>query len=375
LCRIDLGFAPVVVPRFTLFINTILFELKKRTIRWKCSLARMAKRGFAKHMERKQEYSHRTITNPDYTLKLELGEQLSSITPLYSTGFSSFFFHSSHRCSKKITDLDETLLLRIARYLDGQCVLAVAQVCGKPRRIVAKNITTLERKKSSPFDLFIDFNKRTGREDVRALKQRRRVRDAAYSGGCIRDVIPPLLLCQLRISFGNNVSVSHWIAEINALYNEKRLIPISLNFSGGTFTRGIHAGGADLRCFTEPEFTTFIGSFIPHLEEVQLATARLFKLNLPSRFLFTMINLLSVFGVVYERPPLRYSINDLCKIIYMWRNSATAHSCEVYIPRTHGFENVNWSQLGGAATLAQSKVTYIRIRHAFLDNVVLTFHL
>ncbi|KIH46947.1 hypothetical protein ANCDUO_22997 [Ancylostoma duodenale] len=127
---------------------------------------------------------------------------------------------------------------------------------------------------SKLYDLHIEFNMQTGREDVRALKTRRWIRDKVYSGAFIRDTIPPLLLCQVKIIFGNNVSVSHWIEEIQSLYEEKRLLPISLSFGGGCFSKGNRPAGADLRCFTERDFTRFVRLFVPDLKEVQLATSR-----------------------------------------------------------------------------------------------------
>ncbi|EPB69137.1 hypothetical protein ANCCEY_11767 [Ancylostoma ceylanicum] len=131
------------------------------------------------------------------------------------------------------------------------------------------NVVSSFQVESKLYDLHIDFNLQTGREDVRALKTHRWIRDKAYSGAFIRDIIPPLLLCQVKIIFGNNVLVSHWIEEIQNLYREKRLLPISLSFGGGCFSRA----GADLRCFTERDFTRFVRLFIPDLKEVQLATS------------------------------------------------------------------------------------------------------
>ncbi|RCN44187.1 hypothetical protein ANCCAN_09820 [Ancylostoma caninum] len=115
----------------------------------------------------------------------------------------------------------------------------MAQVCCKLRNLILENLTLLKRRKSKLYDLHIDFNIQSGREDVRALKTRRWIRDKVYSGAFIRDIIPPLLLCQVKIIFGNNVSVSHWIEEIQSLYKEKRLLPISLSFGGGCFSKGM----------------------------------------------------------------------------------------------------------------------------------------
>ncbi|ETN80674.1 hypothetical protein NECAME_09034 [Necator americanus] len=169
----------VVVPRLALLANTVLFELKKASIKWKQYAAQSAKR----------RHHHDSVVCP------------------------------------------------------GRSVLSMAQACHFLRGLILKNINSLERRKSNLYDLHVDFNMQSRREDVRALKRHRWVRDAAYSADSISDVIPPLLLCQLRINFGNNVAVSHWITEIHTLYKEKRLLPISLNFGGGCFTKGYEIKG------------------------------------------------------------------------------------------------------------------------------------
>ncbi|EYC40351.1 hypothetical protein Y032_0618g709 [Ancylostoma ceylanicum] len=349
-------FAPLVVPRLALLVNTVLFELKKTTFKWKRALAQLSKRKFAEGIEQQREYLRKTFTTADCSLMLELGAHLSSVVPHYTIRSTLGFSRISRHSSKKLLDLDDTSLLNVIRLLDGRSVFSMAQACSKLRNLILENLTSLERRKSKLYDLHIDFNLQTGREDVRALKTHRWIRDKAYSGAFIRDIIPPLLLCQVKIIFGNNVLVSHWIEEIQNLYREKRLLPISLSFGGGCFSRGNHPAGADLRCFTERDFTRFVRLFIPDLKEVQLATSRLFKLSFSPRFLFSMINLLSVFGVVYERPSLRYCTADICRMIHLWRYSPHSHTCDLYLCRPHGIEDVIWSRYGGTAKTEGDRV-------------------
>ncbi|CAJ0598902.1 unnamed protein product [Cylicocyclus nassatus] len=322
------------VTRFALLVNTVIFELRKATIRLKCKMAQLARRNFL-DLERQREEFRNSISYMESSFMWELGVQLSSVIPYTVYSSSSWLL-----AAKKLTDLDDVSILSILVFLDGSEILAVAQVCHKLRSIVKRNLNTLERKKSTLFDVYIALNKETGREDVRALKRKRLLQDPSYNGASLRDVVPPLITCPLRIFFGNKVLVGHWISEISSLYSEKRLLPISLTFTGGSFTRGTHRAGADLRCFTETGFINFIRLLSPDLKEVQL-----FKLSFTPRFLFSMINMLSVFGIVYERPPLRYFTGDLCQVIQTWQNSSRSHTCEVYIARPHGSEEMDTARL------------------------------
>uniref|UniRef100_A0A1I7XNZ8 Copine domain-containing protein n=1 Tax=Heterorhabditis bacteriophora TaxID=37862 RepID=A0A1I7XNZ8_HETBA len=68
--------------------------------------------------------------------------------------------------------------------------------------------------------------------------------------------------------------MADWVEDLLQLYEENRIRPLALIFSGGNFTKGNQPAGVDMRCFSESEFVAFIRMFYPHLQEVQLSTTR-----------------------------------------------------------------------------------------------------
>lgn len=306
---------------------------------------------------------------------IELGVQLSSIT--LCIGMDPSIRSAPYRCDrgKKLLDLDEGLLLRIAQFMDGRSVLNFSQVCSELRSVVLSNIASLRRLKSALYDMFIAFNKRTGREDVLALKCGRSTGSPSFSAASIGDVIPPVLCCRLRIHFGAHVFVSNWLPDIYRLYKENRLCPEAFVFTGGSFNEEVRRrsfAGADLRCFVESDFIAFIRLFTPHLKEVQLATSKLFEIRCSTLFLLSMLGLVSVFGMVYEPVPI-FSTEDICRMLCLWRHSSRSHSCEAYIRRPPDWGDVNWLQYGSIQTVAKV-VSTVKVRHALSDDLVLTLN-
>ncbi|RCN44188.1 hypothetical protein ANCCAN_09821, partial [Ancylostoma caninum] len=113
-------FAPVVVPRLVLLVNTVLFELKKATFKWKRVLGQLSKRKFAEGIEQQREFFRKTFTNADCSLMLELGAHLSSVVPHYTIRSTLGVSRISRHSSKKLLDLDVASLLKVARLLDGE---------------------------------------------------------------------------------------------------------------------------------------------------------------------------------------------------------------------------------------------------------------
>uniref|UniRef100_A0A0K0DD41 FBD domain-containing protein n=1 Tax=Angiostrongylus cantonensis TaxID=6313 RepID=A0A0K0DD41_ANGCA len=169
-----------------------------------------------------------------------------------------------------------------------------------------------KRTLSATYEVFIDFNKHKKQDDVRALKCGRSIQDLSYHGQSLDEIIPAILLCQLRITFGNNVELPKWAIEVYRLYKNCRLIPVALIFGGSSCLEGV-----DLRCFLEKEFIAFVRLFSPHLREVQLATSRLFAFSAFPHLLLSMINLLSFFGMTYEEPSVRYSTDDITTVVHV----------------------------------------------------------
>ncbi|KAE9416087.1 hypothetical protein Angca_002304, partial [Angiostrongylus cantonensis] len=293
-------------PRVTLLASSVVFELKKATIKWKRRFISIAKRKFF------------------------------GVGPLVL----------------------------------GKTVMVFAQVCSRLRRLIGNNISSLERIVSATYEVFIDFNKHKKQDDVRALKCGRSIQDLSYHGQSLDEIIPAILLCQLRITFGNNVELPKWAIEVYRLYKNCRLIPVALIFGGSSCLEGV-----DLRCFLEKEFIAFVRLFSPHLREVQLATSRLFAFSAFPHLLLSMINLLSFFGMTYEEPSVRYSTDDITTVVHLWRFSPMAHSCEIFINRSYGYDEVNWLLYEAKTTTDGNRLTGVTVQHALLDGVILNFHL
>ncbi|VDM53917.1 unnamed protein product [Angiostrongylus costaricensis] len=205
-----------------------------------------------------------------------------------------------------------------------------------------------KRKLSATYEVFIGFNKHKKQDDVRALKCGRSIQDPSYHGQSLDKIIP--------ITFGNNVELPRWAIEVYRLYKDCRLIPVALIFGGGSCLEG-EITGVDLRCFFEKEFIAFVRLFSPHLKEVQLATSRLFAFSASPHFLFSMMNLLSLFGMTYEEPSVRYSTDDIARVVHVcsFRHESTS--------------------LNPKMTTDGNQLTGVTVQHALLDGVVLNFHL
>ncbi|KAK6019726.1 hypothetical protein OSTOST_14633 [Ostertagia ostertagi] len=156
--------------------------------------------------------------------------------------------------------------------------------------------------------------------------------------------------------------------------DETTLLRIVRQLDGSVAVGRDRFAGADLRSFSEKEFVALVGLFVPHLKEVQLATSRLFRVSSSPYFLFSMINLLSVFGMTYEQVPVLYDVEDLCRIISLWRHSSRSHSCEVYIREPRGCDKVNWMQYGTIETDGRNRVKIVRVNHLACSGVVLTLN-
>nr|CDJ92463.1 Cyclin F-box domain containing protein [Haemonchus contortus] len=365
------------VPRLSFVANCLLFELKKTTIKWRRRLALFAKKKFAHKAKRQSKRVKGSMYSCDNSLMLELGAELSSIFPR-SAMFVSVRSAPSRLClynRRGLLDLDKDSLLRIIRQMDGQTIFCFARVCRGIRGVILANITSLPKMKSATYDMYIDFNKDIDREDVRVLKCGRSVGAISYSARSIRKLLPPMLCCQLRIHFGNNVHVSNWLSEIYYLYNENRLRPKIFIFNGGSISEAAsrhRSTGADLQCFSEKDFIAAISLFVPHLKEVQLATSRLFRITNPPYFLFSMMELVSVFGMTYEPLPVYFDVDDICRIVCLWRYCSRSHSCEIYIRKPRGCDKMNWLRYGTIETDERNRVKAVRVKHDTLQEVALT---
>ncbi|VDL77869.1 unnamed protein product [Nippostrongylus brasiliensis] len=285
-------YQPPGIPRLSLVVNSLLFELKKANIKWKRNLKLLMRRKLTNAIDAERHRVERILLNGECTFMLELGVQLSSIALRLDADPSlrSLSSRKSSIRSKKLLDLDDSTLLYVARLLDGRSLLHFSQASQKIRRVIAPNISSLKRMQSAVYDVFVDFNKRTGREDVRALRRGR------------------------TVHFGNNVSASNWLPAIHRMYEDNRIRPIAFLFKGGhcAETHGRrYCEGADLRCFVEKDFIAFISLFVPHLQEVQLLTSSFgaivhdrtaVKSTLDGRWGATRM-LLAVLAVVNAVPP------------------------------------------------------------------------
>lgn len=83
----------------------------------------------------------------------------------------------------------------------------------------------------------VAFNYEAGCLDVRALKRNRTVDDEVFSGKTLVEVIPKLVHCMARITFGHGVNVYEWREALLSLYAERRLTPLALIFAGGTLSQ------------------------------------------------------------------------------------------------------------------------------------------
>ncbi|KJH49094.1 hypothetical protein DICVIV_04801 [Dictyocaulus viviparus] len=361
----------VVTSPVTLFVNSLLFELKKVTFKWKFGFLLLTKKSYG-GLGNRNKMLRKNNSNKDSSTLVDLFTHLSSVFLCDEIDFpcetvlDCLRLHCYEK-RMKLLDLDDMFLLNIANAMDGKTVMVFAQVCSKLRGLIMCNISSLKRTMSATFDIFISFNKQTKQEDVRALKCGRSIVEPSYYGYSLYDVVPPIPLCQLRITFGSNIEILKWTTEIRHLFKDCRIVPVALIFGGAS-------SGVDLRCFNEDSFIAFVRLFVPHVKEVQLATSRLFEFSNSPRLVFSMINVLRLFGITYEQSFLRYTTEDIGRVIDLWRFSPRAHSCDVFINRSYGYDEINWLRYEAATTIDGNRVTNAIVQHALFENVKLHFH-
>lgn len=73
---------------------------------------------------------------------------------------------------------------------------------------------------------------------MRALKRNRSVSDEIFIGTKIEEVIPTLVSCMARITFGNGVNVYDWRKTLLSMHATGQLTPLALIFTGGEMSKG-----------------------------------------------------------------------------------------------------------------------------------------
>ncbi|CAB3408879.1 unnamed protein product [Caenorhabditis bovis] len=384
--------------------STVAFELNKATLKLRRSLHISDKRDSSKRADepgpsstqrsakgenRCCQMSSSFSTSRGSMRNRQLCAELSSFAlyPLFgaltTTHFSSpnLLFQTDRRSKLKILELNDSIFLKIMDFLDAQSMLAASQTCQRLRYLaLRKDDEFFDRRDVTSHEIVISYNRIVKKTQARMLRKERSRYDTVFKGATISSLLCPFTRALTKITFESNVSVSDWIREILELHDKQKLVPLALSFTGGALTRGNQLGGADLRNISETEFIKIVGRLQPHLQEVQLATSRLFKTSTSPPRLLGLISMLTTFGVVYERPLMRFFFDEIVKIVSYWRNDVQSRSCDIYMRRPLDADIDSWNKLGTVddyridPLTEEFLVSKVTIKHSFLVHIDLVFH-
>ncbi|CAI4223157.1 unnamed protein product [Auanema sp. JU1783] len=350
-------------------LQSILFEINKTRFRVKHKRSPVLSLELKdRDKELLKKHSNRSIL-----IQKQLTDQLSSALPSLQTSLtpsksSPALCYNSHSKKTTLFTLDDTILLQIASCLDGKSVHMLSQTCKKFQTLLTENNHKLSKRLATAYEIVLCFNNFKKCVDVRALKVGRSLRSLSFEGFSIGQVIPKLINCIGKVTFGAGVTVSRWAEEVLRLYRKGNLTPISLIFTGGNLSKGSHIAGADLRGFTESAFIAFVKNFTPHLQEVQLSTAKLFRPCTNTAGLLSLISHLTSFGITYERPGLRYYFEDVRRVIANWRYDPLSRNSCMYMRYPRGSQPKLWEDCGGTIVLFEEKIERVAISHGFLEG-------
>ncbi|CAI5442145.1 unnamed protein product [Caenorhabditis angaria] len=390
------------VRKISLMASTVAFEFNKATLKLRRSLHlspstspkfenRRIEGGEDPHDYLVQPSSTKSTSRGGSTKNRQLCAELSSFAlyPLFGALSPSHFstpnllFQNERKKSNstRLLQLTDSDLLYIFQQLDPRSLIRLSQTCQRFRRICcgAEKLAPRDSKKIdvTSHELIISFNQLKKQTEVRLLKKDRTRLDPKFVGTSIESMLPMFSRVLSKITFETSVFVSDWMDEILRLYKSNRFIPLCLVFTGGALTKGTSLNGADLRCLTELEFIDFVQKLQPHLQEVQLATSRLFK---ATPRILSLISVLSSFGIVYERPALRFYVDEVANVIKIWRNDNLARSCDVYMRRPRDGSIDIWQKFGEVAEYREDPqtdeilVSKIHVKHSFLVQIELVLH-
>lgn len=388
------------VKRIVVMASTVAFEFNKATLKLRRSL-HISPRGSPEVQRKSATGGDTEIESPGSTQSTsrkcskrnrQLCAELSSFAlyPLFGALSPSHFsspnllFQNEKKPTKRIFEflqLSDSDMSQIMCFLNPRSLLNLSQTCSRLRQLCLAHEEKAEKRDVSSHEIIISFNQVRRRTEVRLLKKERTRTDPQFTSSSIREVLAPFSRALTRITFETTVFVTDWLDEVLDLHKENRLIPLSLVFTGGALTKGKQLTGADLRSITETEFVDFVTKLQPHLQEVQLSTSRMFKISSDSPRLLAMISMLSSFGIVYERPPLRFYYEEFSDAITTWRSDALSRNCDIYMRRPHDISVDTWLKLSGVIDESRIDpytdevlVSKITIRHSFLVHIDLVFH-
>ncbi|CAD6184676.1 unnamed protein product [Caenorhabditis auriculariae] len=378
--------------RIALMASSIAFEIRKTTFKIRRSFTPVPETPETSETDLPDFMKTPTSTRSTgrYTQHRVLCAELSSfalfpvfgaLSPSHYSAPDLLFFNGRKASNVKIGQLGDIEILNIMNQLDAKSLIALSQTCRKFRKISAYNEDSLPKVDVSSYEVTVAFNRVRRCVVVRALKRGRGLNDVTIEGSCLRDVLAPHTRALIRLTFGTGVTVSPWLSELLQLHSLHRLAPLALIFTGGALTKGNRVAGADLRSITEYDFIQLVGRLQPHLQEIQLATSRLFKMSSSPPRLLGLISLLSSIGIVYERPAIRFYFDDVQRIASFWRSDPLSRSCDVFIRRPHDASQEKWLKLGAVdmsprdPCVSDSTVSRVVVSHSFLVNIDLIFHL
>uniref|UniRef100_A0A1I7U361 F-box domain-containing protein n=2 Tax=Caenorhabditis tropicalis TaxID=1561998 RepID=A0A1I7U361_9PELO len=388
------------VRKITIMASTVAFEFNKATLKLRRSL-HISPRNSPEVQRKSTAGGESEIESPGSTQSTsrkcsrrnrQLCAELSSFAlyPLFGALSPSHFsspnllFQNEKKPPKPIVEflqLSDTDICEIMCFLNPRSLLNLSQTCKRLRQLCLSNEENIEKRDVSSHEITISFNQIKRRTEVRLLKRERTRSDPQFTCTTIRGLLAPFSRALTKITFDTTVFVTDWMDEILNLHRESRLIPLSLVFTGGALTKGNQLTGADLRAISETEFVDFVSKLQPHLQEIQLSTSRMFKVNSESPGLLRMISMLSSFGIVYERPPLRFYHEEISEAITNWRSDSLSRSCDVYMRRPHDISPDMWIKMSGSVDESRIDpytdevlVSRITIKHSFLVHIDLVFH-
>ncbi|KAE9547940.1 hypothetical protein FO519_008849 [Halicephalobus sp. NKZ332] len=246
-----------------------------------------------------------------------------------------FFPPQKARCSvdidaefaTTIEDLNNEVLEKVFRFLPNEDVLSVSQTCSRFRNLTAKQKTKENELISvKNKELVYRYNCRLDKVEIHVLKIGRSISGVTRksdnnnirSFNLVAENLEELLVDGIvfrgAIIFENNVDVASAVDEILEFHSRGQLLPKTLRFHGG-----------------KAEFLKFIRSLRPNLQQVHLMTSRHFKLSRNSRYLLQLCDQLTHFSLMYEKPAIRFSLQDLVDTASYWRLHPPLNSCEFSI--------------------------------------------
>ncbi|CAI2347867.1 unnamed protein product [Caenorhabditis sp. 36 PRJEB53466] len=391
------------IKKIAFMASTVAFEFNKATLKLRRSLhisprgspevVRKCTAGDPFENENESPGSIQSTSRKSSKRNRQLCAELSSFAlyPLFGALSPSHFsspnllFQNEKKPTKRMEFMDfcDSDFRHIFAFMNPQSLLNLSQTSQRLRALCHHHESNSPKRDVTSHEIVISFNQLRRRTEVRLLKRDRTRADPKFTGDTIRSVLAPFSRALTRITFETTVFVTDWLDEVLELHAERRLIPLSLVFTGGALTKGNQRNGADLRSISEAEFIGFVHKLQPHLQEVQLSTSRMFKMSRSPARLLEMIRMLSSFGIVYERPPLRFAFEEISDAITTWRSDPVSRSCDVFMRRPCDLpcSDDDWLRMGGSVDVSRVDpyseevlISKVSIKHSFLVHIDLIFH-